>query len=612
MDEDDTPATKKLKVSHDQEPNFQPLFASYNDKTRPMLDAHRLNFKEGIPIPLPTVVVIGDKSSGKSSVLESLAGISLPRVCTRVPLVIKLQHHPDHVPEFSLEFQKKTVMIIEESQIPEAINSATVEIAGNSKGISNVPITLVVKKNGVPDLTMIDLPGITWVPVGDQPENIYDQITEIIMEHITPEENIILNVLSAEVEFTTCESIRLSRRVDRTGQRTLAAVTKSDRYADDLLEKVTTNAVNISYVCVRNRIGNETFDEARIQEANLFKSHPSLSMIDKSRVGIHVLAQKLVQTHDVIISKCLPNIVNEIKEKLDEWMSRMSGSLKETLEKLLIHGEVVGLPDKHKSCDARLTKMVDEFKIELHAEGESFENFLVDEMRVWKESGGIRLSQFVPEYAFSYLLRQKVSKISDLPISFVKKVWSYVESVSFEVLKDHCASFPQLYSPMKKASQNALKKIKNKFLQRAMDMIEMEKNTNYTCDPNFLASWKELKSANYDRLSDAVVGRRSKWIAIKGYGDVKVDHLFEVPANIREQAFDLKMKMVAYWAVVLRRMVDWSALNLRYWIQKFVTEMGISVFTDMMLPGCGIEKMMEEPWSVAEKRDTFINRIHRT
>ncbi|KAF5814931.1 putative dynamin GTPase [Helianthus annuus] len=182
MDQDDTPATKKLKVSHDQEPNFQPLFASYNDKIRPMLDAHRLNFKEGIPIPLPTVVVIGDKSSGKSSVLESLAGISLPR-CTRVPLVIKLQHHPDHVPEFSLEFQKKTVMIIEESQIPEAINSATVEIAGNSKGISNVPITLVVKKNGVPDLTMIDLPGITWVPVDDQPKNIYDQITGTITAH---------------------------------------------------------------------------------------------------------------------------------------------------------------------------------------------------------------------------------------------------------------------------------------------------------------------------------------------------------------------------------------------------------------------------------------------
>jgi replication fork clamp-binding protein CrfC len=66
-----------------------------------------------------------------------------------------------------------------------------------------------VKKNGVPDLTMVDIPGITRVPVHDQPDNIYDQIKDIIMDYITPEDSIILNVLPATVDFTTCESIRL-------------------------------------------------------------------------------------------------------------------------------------------------------------------------------------------------------------------------------------------------------------------------------------------------------------------------------------------------------------------------------------------------------------------
>ncbi|KAL8264312.1 hypothetical protein R6Q59_022442 [Mikania micrantha] len=216
----------------DDNQKFPPLVASYNYKIRPILDAvdklRRLNVtQEGIS--LPTIVVVGDQSSGKSSVLESLAGISLPRgqnICTRVPLIMRLQHHPDPVPEFVLEFQKKTVKITEESQISEAINKATVEIAGNSKGISNVPLTLVVKKNGVPDLTMVDLPGITRVPVGDQPKDIYDQISGMIMDYIKPEESIILNVLSASVDFTTCESICMSRRVDSSGKRTLAVVTK--------------------------------------------------------------------------------------------------------------------------------------------------------------------------------------------------------------------------------------------------------------------------------------------------------------------------------------------------------------------------------------------------
>ncbi|XLS89821.1 hypothetical protein HN51_065829, partial [Arachis hypogaea] len=87
------------------------------------------------------------------------------------------------------------------------------------------------------NLTMVDLPGITRVPVHGQPENIYDQIKDIIMEYIRPEESIILNVLSATVDFTTCESIRMSPSVDKTGLRTLAVVTKADKSPEGLLEK---------------------------------------------------------------------------------------------------------------------------------------------------------------------------------------------------------------------------------------------------------------------------------------------------------------------------------------------------------------------------------------
>nr|XP_048323305.1 putative dynamin-related protein 4A [Ziziphus jujuba var. spinosa] len=283
------------------EPLSAPIVSSYNDRIRPLLDAiDRLRelmvMEEGIQ--LPTIVVVGDQSSGKSSVLESLAGISLPRgqgICTRVPLIMRLQHHSDPQPVLSLEFSDQVVPT-DEDHISEAINEATERIAGNGKGISNNPITLVVKKKGVPDLTMVDLPGITRVPVHGQPDNIYEQTRDIITEYITPEESIILNVLSASVDFTTCESIRMSQSVDKTGERTIAVVTKADRAPEGLLEKVTADDVNIGlgYVCVRNRIGNESYEEARMEEATLFKTHPLLSKIDKSIVGIPVLVQKLV------------------------------------------------------------------------------------------------------------------------------------------------------------------------------------------------------------------------------------------------------------------------------------------------------------------------------
>nr|GEZ29123.1 dynamin-related protein 4C-like [Tanacetum cinerariifolium] len=167
------------KTNNYKKPTFPPLGSSYNDKIRPILDVvdklRRLNVtQEGIP--LPTIVVVGDQSSGKSSVLESLAGISLPRgqgICTRVPLVMRLQHHEEDVPKFTLKYQNKEEEIYDESGISKSITKATDEVAGNCKGVANIPLTLVVKKKGVPDLTMVDLPGITRNPIGDQPANIF-------------------------------------------------------------------------------------------------------------------------------------------------------------------------------------------------------------------------------------------------------------------------------------------------------------------------------------------------------------------------------------------------------------------------------------------------------
>ncbi|KAJ6383593.1 hypothetical protein OIU78_026979 [Salix suchowensis] len=325
-----------------------PIVSYYNDRITPVLDAvDRLRqlqvMKEGIQ--LPTIVVVGDQSSGKSSVLESLACINLPRgdgICTRVPLIMRLKHHPSLVPEIYLQYNDKTVPT-DEAHIADAINLATDEIAGSGKGISDSELTLVVKKNGVPDLTLVDLPGITRVPVHGQPENIYEQIAGIIMKYISPDESVILNVLSASVDFSTCESIMMSQKVDKKG---------------------------LGYVCVRNRIGNESYQDARKEEAALFATHQLLSKIDKSTVGIQVLAQKLVQIQAKIIAKCLPDIVRKIDEKFNDSVSELStmprrllsvaeviaafmgiiASSKESLMKILVRGEYYEYPNQKRDA----------------------------------------------------------------------------------------------------------------------------------------------------------------------------------------------------------------------------------------------------------------------
>ncbi|XP_072069427.1 dynamin-related protein 4C-like isoform X2 [Arachis hypogaea] len=573
-----------LAVVHGENPQVStiiaPIVSSYNEKIRPILDAvenlRRLNIaKEGIQ--LPTIVVVGDQISGKSSVLESLAGISLPRgqgICTRVPLVMRLQSHPLPNPELMLEFNGKSIST-DEDNVSDAINIATDELAGNAKGISNTPLTLVVKKNGVPDLTMVDLPGITRVPVHGQPENIYDQIKDIIMEYIRPEESIILNVLSATVDFTTCESIRMSQSVDKTGLRTLAVVTKADKSPEGLLEK------------------------------------------------------RLVQVQGMIISKTLPEIVKKINEKLTYNLSELDklpvnltcvadamtafmhiiGLSKESLRKILLRGEFDEYPDeKNMHCTARLVDLLDSYSNDLQcfSEKEATKDFLMDEIRELQEAKWIGLPNFMPRTAFLSIHQRKVKAVAHMPIDFVHNVWEYLETVVSSVLNRHCENYYQLQVSTRRAGQSLISKMKDSSVKHVLVVVEMEKLTDYTCNPEFIAEYKKL-ILQQDCFVKAVLDRQNNQtskVKLEGVGEIDVAHLKQY-SSMLTQAFDLKVRMIAYWRIVQKRFIDSIAMHLMLSIHNLVNkDLEKEIVHDLMSPkGGGIERLLEESPSIAGKRD---------
>ncbi|KAJ6393595.1 hypothetical protein OIU77_022933 [Salix suchowensis] len=624
-----------LVIGDDDQPTpiqSVPMMASFNDSIRPILDAvdqlrNLMVMKEGIQ--LPTIVVVGDQSSGKSSVLESLASISLPRgqgICTRVPLIMRLQHNTSLIPEIFLEFGGKTIQT-DEANVADAINIATEEIAGGGKGISDAPLTLVVKKNGLPDLTMVDLPGITRVPVHGQPDNIYEQIAAIVMQYIQPEESIILNVLPASVDFTTCESIRMSRQVDKTGQRTLAVVTKADKAPEGLLEKVTADDVNIGlgYVCVRNRIGDESYENARMEEANLFATHPLLSRIDKSIVGIPVLAKKLMHIQATIMAKCWPEIVGKINEKLNgnvEELNRMPkamssvaefltafmqviGSAKESLRKILVRGEYDEYrDDRNMHCVARVAEMFNQYSADLLncPESDHTRNFLMDEIRVLDEAKAIELPNFLPRLAFLSLLQPKVEGVSHLLFGFVEKVWAYFENVVLSVSMHHTENYPQVLFTTKRACQKLMVKMREQSIDWVSEIVQMEKLTDYTSHPEYLNEWNMLMSHS-QAFIDHVQKNESSKMKIEGFGEVEIGNLREYQPLLTS-AFDLKMRMTAYWKIVLRRLVDCMALHLQLSVRNLVDkELEKETITELMGTNGGkLEMMLEEAPSVAAKR----------
>ena len=193
-------------------------------------------------LDLPRIVAIGSQSSGKSSVIESLVGKDfLPRgrdIVTRRPLVLQLYREEGERSEWA-EFSHRPGRMTDFLQVRKEIENETARIAGVNKGISSVPIYLAIHSTKVVNLTLIDLPGMTKLPVGDQPADIENQLKNLVMQFIVPKNTIILAVSPANNDLVNSDALKLAKQVDPAGIRTLGVITKID------LMDAGTNAVDI-------------------------------------------------------------------------------------------------------------------------------------------------------------------------------------------------------------------------------------------------------------------------------------------------------------------------------------------------------------------------------
>lgn len=159
------------------------------------------------PIDLPQIVVVGSQSSGKSSVLENIVGRDfLPRgtgIVTRRPLVLQLINRQpvsnangvlqDDAPGGDQEANSNEwgeflhipgQKFYNFNQIRDEIVKETEAKTGRNAGISPAPINLRIYSPNVLTLTLVDLPGLTKVPVGDQPRDIEKQIRTMVLKQI--------------------------------------------------------------------------------------------------------------------------------------------------------------------------------------------------------------------------------------------------------------------------------------------------------------------------------------------------------------------------------------------------------------------------------------------
>jgi replication fork clamp-binding protein CrfC len=280
----------------------------------------RVNFN----VSLPQIVVVGGQSSGKSSVLESIVGIDfLPRgtnIVTRRPTIIQL-NYTAYAERAWAEFSHRPgEKYFDFTKVKEEIEVDTDRRAGKNKGISPEPIIVKIFSRTVVDLTLVDLPGMTKVPTGDQQHNIEQVIAELNMRFITPKNAIIMAVCAANVDLANSDALKIARRVDPLGERTIGVITKIDLMDEG------TNAIEIlsgkviplklGYVGVVGRsqkdiLQQKTIDDALKAEDRFFRTSPTYAGLS-NRLGVPYLVHTLNKIIVDHIKKNLPEIRSQI------------------------------------------------------------------------------------------------------------------------------------------------------------------------------------------------------------------------------------------------------------------------------------------------------------
>ncbi|SOV04149.1 probable MGM1 - Mitochondrial GTPase related to dynamin [Ustilago sp. UG-2017a] len=209
--------------------------------TRKLIEVRNILKKidhESDQLSLPSIVVIGSQSSGKSSVLEAIVGHEfLPKgnnMVTRRPIELTLIHSParpdrptkDTLVEYA-EFPGLGLgRITDFSHVQKTLYDLNMAVPA-SECVSDEPIELRIHSPHVPDLTLIDLPGYVQIVAMDQPDKLREKIQKLCNKYIQ-EPNIILAVCAADVDLANSPALRASRQVDPLGLRTIGVVTKMD------------------------------------------------------------------------------------------------------------------------------------------------------------------------------------------------------------------------------------------------------------------------------------------------------------------------------------------------------------------------------------------------
>lgn len=480
--------------------------------------------------------------------LENIVGRDfLPRgsgIVTRRPLILQLINIPSerddkgendevHVPHTAAsvagqrewaEFHHQPGQKFRDfREVRREIESETARIAGSNKGINRQPINLKIYSPHVLSLTLVDLPGLTKVPIGDQPTDIEKQTRNLISEYIAKPNSIILAVSPANVDIVNSEALKLARHVDPMGRRTIGVLTKID------LMDHGTNALDIlsgrvyplklGFIGVVNRSQhdiqeNKSLSDALKDEADFFKHNPAYRNM-ATRCGTQFLAKSLNTT-----------LMTHIRERLPDIKARLNTLMGQTQQELASYGSMQFSGKEHRGSlilqlmtrfASSFINSIDGTAMEFSTKelcggariyyifnsvfGNSLETIdpttnlsVLDIRTAIRNSTGPRPSLFVPELAFDLLVKPQIKMLEIPSQRCVELVYEELIKICHTCGSTELSRFPRLQAKLIEVVSDLLRERLGPASSYVESLISIQRAYINTNHPNFLGAAAAMSS----------------------------------------------------------------------------------------------------------------------
>nr|XP_054600352.1 dynamin-1a isoform X5 [Nothobranchius furzeri] len=507
-------------------------------------------------LDLPQIAVVGGQSAGKSSVLENFVGRDfLPRgsgIVTRRPLVLQLINSPTEHAEF---LHCKGKKFTDFDEVRQEIEAETDRITGANKGISPVPINLRVYSPHVLNLTLVDLPGMTKVPVGDQPADIEFQIREMLMQFVTKENCLMLAVSPANSDLANSDALKIAKEVDPQGMRTIGVITKLDLMdegtdAKDILENKLL-PLRRGYIGVVNRSqkdidGKKDITAAMAAERKFFLTHPAYRHL-ADRMGTPYLQKVLNQQLTNHIRDTLPGLRTKLQSQLlsiekevEEYKnfrpddpSRKTKALLQMVQQFSVDFEkcIEGSGDQIDTAElsggARINRIFHErFPFEL-VKMEFDEKELRKEISyAIKNIHGIRTGLFTPDLAFEAIVKKQIQKLKEPTLKCIDMVVSELTSTIHKG-SQKLAQYPMLREEMERIVTQHIRDRESRTKEQVLLQIDIElsyMNTNHEDFIGFANAQQRINQMNKKKTAgnqDEIMVIRKGWLTINNIGIMK-------------------------------------------------------------------------------------------